>query len=164
MMSVTRVLFICLGNICRSPSVHAVAQRRIDERGLSDQIVLDSAGTGSWHVGELPHAQARAEGERRGYVVDHVVRQVVPNDFDEFDLVVAMDQGNRKDLRSVARLSSEPGAAVDRIVLFRTWDPMAGPYVGLDDPYGKPDEDFAKMYDIIERTIDPMIDSLIASR
>jgi protein-tyrosine phosphatase len=161
-MTVTRVLFVCLGNICRSPSVQAVVQRRVDERELGDRIVLDSAGTGDWHVGELPHVQARAEGERRGYVVDHVVRQVIPADFDEFDIVVAMDHGNRKDLRPVARLSSQPGTAIDNIVLFRTWDPMAGPYVGLDDPYGKPDAAFAQMYDIIERSANPLIDSLIA--
>ncbi len=160
MLRVTRVLFVCLGNICRSPAAHAVVQRRVDERGLRDRILLDSAGTGSWHVGQRPHRQSRAEGERRGYVVDHVVRQVTPADFDDFDLVIGMDQANRKDLRALAR-SSDRRDAADRIVLLRTWDPLGGPTIALDDPYGHPDAAFAAMYDIVERCADPLLDSII---
>jgi protein-tyrosine phosphatase len=161
MAAVTRVLFVCLGNICRSPAAHAVVQKRVDERKLASRIQLDSAGTGSWHVGELPHRQSRGEGERRGYTVDHVVRQVTVDDFTEFDVIIGMDQSNRKDLRALARSSGDASAA-SKVVLLRTWDPFAGPDIALDDPYGKPDAAFAAMYDIIERCADPLVDSLIS--
>jgi protein-tyrosine phosphatase len=156
----TRVLFVCLGNICRSPAAHAVIARRVTERQLHGLIALDSAATGSWHTGELPHRQSRSEGQRRGFDVNHVVRQVEPSDFVQFDLIVGMDQSNRRDLRAVAR-SSQVAGATDKIVLLRSFDPLGTPDVALDDPYGKPDSAFAAMYDIIERCADPLIDAVL---
>jgi protein-tyrosine phosphatase len=160
-VSATCVLFVCLGNICRSPSAHAVVQAAVHARSLRGRVLVDSAGTGSWHVGQLPHRQARTEGRRRGYVVDHVVRKVTGDDFDDFDLLVAMDHSNRHDLRSLARAAADPDEAAGRIALLRAWDPCAGPDAALDDPYGRPDSAFAEMYDIIERCADPLIDSLV---
>jgi protein-tyrosine phosphatase len=150
-----RVLFVCLGNICRSPAAHAVVQAEVSRRDLDGVIDIDSAGTGSWHVGQQPHQMSRAEGSRRGYRVDHVVRQVTRADMTSFDLVVPMDVRNRRDLLA---LSSSGGA---RIRLLRSFDPTSeGIDADLADPYGGTEADFAAMYDVIERSAGPLVDHL----
>ena len=99
-----RVLFVCLGNICRSPSAEAVMKQQVEEAGLSDRILVDSAGTGSWHVGEPADARMRAAGRRRGYDLTSISRQVkAPEDFDLFDYIVVMDNDNLSDMRRLDR-------------------------------------------------------------
>lgn len=149
---------MCLGNICRSPAAHAVAVQRLAERGLVDAVTVDSAGTGDWHVGQLPHRQSRAAGERRGYIVDHPARQLQRVDGERFDLIVAMDRANLRDIRSVLT------PAGDQLVLLRSYDPRGGADAELADPYSKPDAAFEQMYDVIERCIDPLLDDLVARR
>ncbi len=159
----TSILFVCLGNICRSPAAHAVVEHHIARRSLDAEITVDSAGTGSWHVGERPHRQSAKEGNRRGYSVDHIVRQVHPADFDRFDLVIGMDHANRRDLIDLARSNSRH-AAQRRIRLLREFDPLGGRDVELDDPWGQPDRAFIEMYDIIERCVDPLLEHLTSER
>ncbi|WP_353172962.1 low molecular weight protein-tyrosine-phosphatase [Paracandidimonas soli] len=91
----TKVLFVCMGNICRSPSAEGVFRRLVEEAGLSDAIGVDSAGTHDYHVGEAPDARAQAAARKRGYEVSHcVARQVKAEDFRDFDLILAMDWEN----------------------------------------------------------------------
>ena len=98
-----RLLFICLGNICRSPAAHAVMQHKIDEQGLTDRYFIDSAGIGGWHVGELPDKRMREHGYRRGYRVDHRARQFdASTDFQRFDYIIVMDHENYKRITSLA--------------------------------------------------------------
>ena len=94
-----RVNFICLGNICRSPMAEAVFQRLVDEAGLRDKIVVDSAGTGSWHIGEKAHQGTRRILQEHGIDYRGRARQVTADDMHERNYVVAMDESNLRDLR-----------------------------------------------------------------
>jgi protein-tyrosine phosphatase len=96
------VLFVCLGNICRSPAAQGVMQRLVDERGLSDRFFIDSAGTGGWHIGDLPDKRMRVHARPRGYELTHRARKVQAGDFEDFDLIVGMDAANVDDLRYLA--------------------------------------------------------------
>jgi protein-tyrosine phosphatase len=95
-----QVLFVCLGNICRSPMAEAVFQKMVNDAGLSDQIVVDSAGTGSWHVGETAHPGTRRILSQQGIAYDGRARQISPADLrDESTYIIAMDQSNLNDLK-----------------------------------------------------------------
>ena len=98
-MDKTKILFICLGNICRSPAANAIMQEYVDEAGLSDEFEIDSAGIGPWHVGQLPDKRMRQHGAKRGYKIDHIARQFdASRDFDDFDYIVVMDDENYKNI------------------------------------------------------------------
>jgi protein-tyrosine phosphatase len=142
----TRVLFVCLGNICRSPAAEAVFAHLIDEAGRSDRFVLDSAGTGAWHVGERADARMRSAAERRGIEMASRARQVTREDFENFDRIFAMDASNLAALRRLA-----PAEHAHKISLFREFDPDG---IGEDvpDPYYGGAEDFDEVLDIVTRT------------
>lgn len=155
------VLFVCLGNICRSPAAHAVAETL---RAGRDFARFDSAGTGNYHAGELPNPMSSTEGARRGHRVDHVVRQIHPDDFQRFDLIVGMDSRNIEDLE---RLRGGVDLRVGRyremepvqLHLLRRWDPYAMPGdEDVADPWGEPADAFRAMYDVVERTMPHLID------
>lgn len=132
-----RMLFVCLGNICRSPTAEGVMRHLVEEQGLSGEIELDSAGTGGWHVGDPPDPRAREAARRRGIVVAGAARQVDRSDFDEFDLILAMDRANLRDLRAAA-----PPDARAEITLLREFDAdsVGGGDLDVPDPYyGGPD-------------------------
>jgi protein-tyrosine phosphatase len=99
---VTRILFVCLGNICRSPTAEGVMRRLVEEEGLEDQIEIDSAGTGGWHVGAPPDQRATEAARRRGTTLSGAARRFDPADFDRFDLILAMDAENKRDLLALA--------------------------------------------------------------
>ncbi len=136
----TSVLFVCLGNICRSPTAEAVFRARAGGSG----ILIDSAGTGAWHAGQGPDPRSRAEGERRGYsFAGQAARKVRVQDFYDFDFILAMDASNLSDLREI-----QPEDGTARLSLFL-------PY-GADVPdpyYGGPDG-FADVVDLIESASD----------
>ena len=95
----TRVLFVCLGNICRSPSAEGVFRKLVEDAGLSRSIETDSAGTGSWHVGKAPDRRAQTVAQQRGIDITRLrARQIIPQDFTAFDYLIAMDQQNLFDL------------------------------------------------------------------
>jgi protein-tyrosine phosphatase len=149
-----RVLFVCLGNICRSPTAEAVFRSKVVERALLGEVEVDSAGTGGWHAGNAPDRRAVAEGERRGMSMSGRARQVTASDLRSFDLIVAMDESNRRDLLALAT----DDAIRDRIHLLRDWDPeAAGHDRAVPDPYYGGDREFAEMFDIIERACEGLI-------
>ncbi len=116
-----RLLFVCMGNICRSPTAEGVMRRLVRDEGLEDRIEIDSAGTGSWHVGEAPDERATAAARRRGIELDGTARQFSAVDFDDFDLILAMDARN---LRELERLAPDDQARA-KVRLFREFDPAA---------------------------------------
>lgn len=96
------VLFVCLGNICRSPTAHGLFQNKVDQSGLSEHIIVDSAGTGGWHAGSAPDERAQSTARERGYDISHLkARQVVQGDFEKFDFILAMDRDNLQHLLSL---------------------------------------------------------------
>lgn len=152
-----RVLFVCLGNICRSPTAEAVFRAKVAARGLLGEIEIDSAGTGGWHAGNAPDRRAVAEGERRGVSMSGRARQVSASDLRDFDLIIAMDESNRRDLLALAT----DDQIRERIQLLRDWDPeAAGHDRAVPDPYYGGDREFAEMFDIVERACDGLIADL----
>jgi protein-tyrosine phosphatase len=142
-----RLLFVCSGNICRSPSAEAVMRRLVDEAGLGSDIAVDSAGTGDWHVGELPDPRAVAAASARGLTVDGVARQIAPTDFDQFDLVLAVDDENLHRLRRI----TPPGAA-DRVRKLAGHD--------IPDPYYGGPDGFDLVLDLLEKDCRALLDEL----
>jgi low molecular weight protein-tyrosine phosphatase len=143
-----RICFVCLGNICRSPTAHGVMEKLVADAGLGDRIALDSAGTGSWHVGELPDPRSREAAAQRGYELTHRARQFVAADFARFDLVLAMDRSN---LAHLQRLAAGFAGKTPRIELLRAFDPSAPPHAEVPDPYAGGGQDFERVLDICER-------------
>ena len=97
-----RLLFICLGNICRSPAAEGVMKAKVHAANLDEQFFIDSAGIGNWHAGQLPDSRMRERGARRGYRLDSRARQIRQTDFDDFDLLLVMDYENYRTVSSKA--------------------------------------------------------------
>jgi protein-tyrosine phosphatase len=143
-----RILFVCLGNICRSPTAEAVMRKLVHDAGLDPEIALDSAGTGPWHVGRPPDSRATASASARGYALTGKGRQIKPSDFEDFDLILAMDRFNRSAVVGMA-----PGeAARAKVGLLREFDPASVGAVDLDvpDPYAGGARGFTQALDLIE--------------
>lgn len=97
-----KILFVCLGNICRSPAAEGIMKHLVEKQHLTDKIEVDSAGTSGYHIGELPDPRMRRHGARRDYVFDSRSRRFSPDDFDNFDLIVTMDDSNYHNVISLA--------------------------------------------------------------
>ena len=146
-----RVLFVCLGNICRSPTAEGVFRRKLHEAGLESRVTVDSAGTGDWHVGKAPDARTRVAAMRRGYDLSALrARQVRKADFGEFDLILAMDLANLADLK---RLGQGVGTAELDLFLRR----YAGELDEVPDPYYGGEAGFEQVLDLIERACDALL-------
>lgn len=146
-----RVLFVCLGNICRSPTAEGVFRHKLREAGLEPRVTVDSAGTGDWHVGKAPDARTRVAAMRRGYDLSALrARQVCKADFGEFDLILAMDLANLADLK---RLGQGAGTAELDLFLRR----YAGELDEVPDPYYGGEAGFEQVLDLIERACDALL-------
>ncbi|HTQ67495.1 MAG TPA: low molecular weight protein-tyrosine-phosphatase [Solirubrobacteraceae bacterium] len=128
-----RLLFVCLGNICRSPTAEGVMRSLVQGEGLEDRIGLDSAGTGAWHIGSAPDRRARGAAAGRGIELAGRARQVRPEDFEDFDLILAMDRENERLLRGMARDEHQRA----KVRLLREFDPASAAAGDLEvpDPY-----------------------------
>ncbi|MBT5031346.1 MAG: low molecular weight phosphotyrosine protein phosphatase [Proteobacteria bacterium] len=147
------VLFVCLGNICRSPTAHAVFRSKVKEAGLQDQIVVDSAGTGSWHIGEPPDARSTEVAEQNGYDMSEIfARQVCTEDFDKFDYILAMDKENHNVLQ---RLKTESGSVI--LDYFMSFSKRTKRF-DVPDPYFGTEGGFDHVLELIEGASDGLLD------
>lgn len=143
-----KVCFVCLGNICRSPLAQGVFEYLVEQKGLQDKIQISSAGTGSWHVGKQPDSRMHATAKRRGINMKSRARQFQPEDFNQFDLVLAMDQTNRNDLKEMCpSLDAEK-----KLRLFRSFDPECNGDEDVPDPYYGGGDGFEHVFEIVHRT------------
>lgn len=151
-----RLLFVCTGNICRSPTADAVARTRLSTVGLDWQV--DSAGTGGWHAGEAPDERAAAAGAARGHDFSGLsAREVEPEDFSHFDHIIAMDRSHLRALRAMP--GANRGARCRaRISLMMDWAGETG--VDVPDPYYGGEDGFERVLDMIERSVDGLIGQL----
>lgn len=160
-----RVLFVCLGNICRSPLAEALFQQKVIDAGLADRFEIDSAGTGGWHVGAPPDPRMTATAASRGVDLGHLrARQLTPADLAYYDHVFVMDRDNLHDT-----LALDPdGDHGTRVRLFREFDPDAGDGSAPDshavpDPYYGGIEGFERVYEMADRTADAILTRLRAA-
>jgi low molecular weight protein-tyrosine phosphatase len=149
------VLFVCLGNICRSPTAHGVFQQLVVKNRLSDQVAVDSAGTGDWHIGHSPDKRATQKAAERGYDLSPLrARLVTQDDFNRYDYVLAMDYSNLNDLNVMC-----PSGYQGELKLFL-------PYGRLDeeevpDPYYGEDGGFDHVLDLVEQASQGLLDYMI---
>ena len=155
-----RLLFVCLGNICRSPTAEGVMAHLLEEHGLADEIELDSAGTGGWQIGKPPDRRAVAAARARGVMLEGCARRVSPEDFDRFDLLLAMDRENLVEVLARA----PDGEARAKVRLLREFDPEAVAAGSLDvpDPYYGGAEGFENVLDLVERACRGLLDHVRA--
>lgn len=146
-----KVLFVCLGNICRSPTAEGVFRHKLRAAGLEDRVQVDSAGTGDWHVGKAPDSRTRQAAQRRGYDLSALrARQVEAADFQRFDLILAMDQSNLRNLQALR----PAGAQADLDLYLRRFD------LALDevpDPYYGGEDGFEQVLDLIEQASEALL-------
>ena len=153
-----KILFVCLGNICRSPTAEGVFRALVEREGLTDQISIDSAGVGSWHVGQSPDPRATAAARERGVDLStQRARQVKAQDFDRFDYVIAMDSENRRDLKGIC-----PAGEEDRLHKFLQFAPDLG-IADVPDPYYGGDGGFDTVLDLIEAASAGLLDDIRAN-
>ncbi len=153
---VYRICMVCLGNICRSPMAASVLRAKLDAAGLGEEVLVESAGTGDWHIGSAADHRARAALIARGYDDAHSARQFVTRHYDDYDLVLAMDAANLRDLRRIA-----PDAEIrDRVRMLRTYDPADSSDVEVPDPYFGGADGFELVLDQLERACDGLVREL----
>lgn len=157
----TRVLFVCLGNICRSPLAEGAFRALLARRGLEGQVEVDSAGTSGYHAGEAPDPRSVAEARRRGVDISgQRSRQLVVRDFQEFQWIVVMDRQNLADARRLEAACERPSA---RLVPFL--DHVPGPsrhgLDGVPDPYHSGPDGFREVWDLLAAGVGPLLEAIL---
>lgn len=142
------VLFVCLGNICRSPLAEGVLAHHLEEAGLSELVRVDSAGTGSWHVGQAPDPRSIAVAAEHGVELKGYARQVRPEDFFEFTYVLAMDRSNLRNLQDLTYSSGSKAS----VQLFSNFDPDPHGHPDVPDPYYGEGDGFVPVFEMVDRT------------
>lgn len=141
-----RILFVCLGNICRSPAAEGIMRSIVNEHGDSDNWEIDSAGTGNYHIGELPDNRMRIHARRRGIELTHHCRQVKVTDFDDFDLIIPMDASNESRLRQLAPTVE----AESKIIPMIKFVDMSFRHDHIPDPYYSGADGFELVLDLLQ--------------
>jgi len=153
---VHNLLFVCMGNICRSPLAANVFRHKIKQRGVADRFDIDSAGTGAWHVGEPPDPRVLQNAARHGVPMTGLARQVKREDFDRFDLLLCMDQANHDHLLRM-------GAPKNKTRLLLEFNPVSS-VREVPDPYYGGDDGFETVYRLVEAACDALLVELLNDR
>lgn len=151
-----KILFICLGNICRSPAAEGIFQHLVDARGLTNEFLVDSAAIGPWHIGDLPDSRMRRCGARHGYQFDSRARQFSSEDFSRFDLIIGMDYEN---LRAIRAKATNP-ADEQKIRLMADYLRHHPKQTTIPDPYYGGDRDFELVIELLEDACKGLLDEL----
>lgn len=155
-MNPYRVLFVCLGNICRSPAAEGVFKAKVKVAGLEKRIEIDSAGTSGYHNGELPDSRMRQHGKQRGYQFDSRSRKFIAQDFEHFDLIIVMDDSNYRDVLRLAT-DSEQQKKVHKMVEFLQHHHADH----IPDPYYLGAEGFEEVLDLLEDATEGLLNTFI---
>jgi protein-tyrosine phosphatase len=153
-----RLLFVCLGNICRSPTAEGLMRALLGDAGLDGSVELESAGTGAWHLGSPPDARASAVASERGVALDGAARQVEADDFERFDLLLAMDRENRG---ALLRIAPTPESRA-KVRLLREFDPasLAADDLDVPDPYYGAPGGFEEVFDIVQAACEGLLERI----
>ena len=152
-----RILFVCLGNICRSPAAEGILKAMVEEKGLQDDFYIDSAGIGNWHVGDLPDRRMRHHGMLHGYDFASRARQVCSADFERFDLIIVMDDDNYYDIK---RFATMPGD-MDKVHLIHDYFIRYKGRQYVPDPYYGDDSDFELAINLLEDACQGIIEEVV---
>jgi protein-tyrosine phosphatase len=153
-----KILFVCLGNICRSPLAQGILQHLVHEKQLDGEIEVDSCGLLDYHTGSNPHERSVQVAENNGVTLFHKARQLSPSDFFDFDYILAMDKSNLKGIYNL-----KPENAHPEIELIRHWDPK-GPDEEVPDPYYGDFSGYELAYSLLERSCREFLDELIRKK
>lgn len=153
----TRILFVCLGNICRSPAAEGIMNHLAGQRGLADRIETDSAGIGAWHVGELPDRRMRSHGADHGYDFSSRARQIRHDDMERFDRIVVMDDENYRDVTAMARTDKERG----KVVMMTDFCRRHKGYRAVPDPYYGGDKGFELVIELLEDACEGLLERIM---
>jgi protein-tyrosine phosphatase len=151
-MKKVKVLFVCLGNICRSPLAEAIFKHKISERGLSHLIEADSCGTANYHVGHSPDPRTIANALKNGISIDHSGQQLCVRHIEEYDFIIAMDKSNHQ---NILKLDTN-GVHSKKISLMRSYD-LECDDESVPDPYYGGERDFQRVFEIVDRSVDSFI-------
>lgn len=151
-----KILFVCLGNICRSPAAEGIMKAMVEKRGVAGDFIIDSAGVGSWHVGQLPDSRMRRQGRQHGYDFSSRARQIEAADFDRFDVIAVMDRENYHDV--AAKAPSAEGR--QKIVSLAGYLARHPQYTTIPDPYYGDERDFETVIELLEDALAGFLDSL----
>ncbi len=153
--SMYKVLFVCLGNICRSPLAEAIFKHKLKQRNLEKYIYADSCGTSNYHIGDPPDARTLVNAKRNGIEIAHVGRQIKPADLQHFEMLLAMDRSN---LYNIQKMDGS-GLYNAKIILMRAFDETS-PHEDVPDPYYGGEEGFQIVFEILERSTNNLLDHI----
>ncbi len=153
----TKILFVCLGNICRSPAAEGIMRHLAEVKGLSHLLQVDSAGIGGWHVGQLPDHRMRRHGIRHGYDFNSRARQFSSADFSQFDYIVGMDQENIHDICRKARNEGDK----HKVICMADYLSHHPRHHEIPDPYYGDDHDFELVIDLLEDACEGLLATLL---
>lgn len=153
---IIRLLFVSLGNICRSPAAEGIMKSIVEKNDLQDVIEVDSAGTSGWHEGELPDERMRAHGEKRKYDFSSRSRKFKKTDFDDFDYIIVMDENNYNRVKSMSSSPEQTG----KIHLMTEFSQQYGYYKHIPDPFYGGSSDFELVLDLLEDNCEGLLQKI----
>jgi len=159
---VKKIVFVCLGNICRSPVAEGLLKTKIRQKGLTDQFYADSAGTSSYQLGNPPHETSAKIAKQNGVMLNHFAKQFTSNDFSRYDYIICMDDKNYSNVIDLAKSDNDK----EKVYLMRQWE--AGPTLDslesagpVPDPYGGPIDGFIRVHQLLDECTDNLMEYLI---